>query len=143
MQHRPFVASIRLPLLASLAAATILDAGIAAAETWVITDQSHPTVGDADRHVLLDGATQLEAELAAGLPPDADKAAAMVQQRLTQGGTDLQRRNAAVYQGVTDAWSLGIIKVPAVVVDRRYVVYGEANVARAVARVEQHRREQP
>jgi hypothetical protein len=29
------------------------------------------------------------------------------------------------------------------VVDRRYVVYGEANVERAVARIEQHKREQP
>ncbi len=114
-----------------------------ATEVWVITDRAHPVTGPADRHILLDGVAQLEAELAAGLPPDADKAAGIVRQRVRQGGTDLQRRIAAAYQGVTDAWSLGIIKVPAVVVDRRYVVYGEANVARAVARVEQHRREQP
>ncbi|MCL4760056.1 MAG: TIGR03757 family integrating conjugative element protein [Rhodocyclaceae bacterium] len=143
MQHRPFVASIRLPLLASLAAATILEAGIAAAETWVITDQSHPTVGDADRHVLLDAPTRLEIELASGLPSDPEQATAVVQHRLKQGGTDLQHRIAATYQGVADAWSLGITKVPAAVLDRRYVVYGDTDVERAVARIEQHKRERP
>ncbi len=142
MQYRPFVASIRLPLLASLTAAMILGAGIAAAETWVVTDQSHPTVGNADRQVLLDAPARLELELASGLPSAPEQAAAIVRRRLKQGGTDLQRRIAAAYQGVTDAWGLGITKVPAVVVDRRYVVYGDTDVARAVARVEQHRREQ-
>ena len=57
--------------------------------------------------------------------------------------TILQRRLASAYQGVTDAWSLGITSLPAVVVDQRYVVYGEPDVARAVARIEQHRRPQP
>jgi integrating conjugative element protein (TIGR03757 family) len=46
-------------------------------------------------------------------------------------------------RGVADAWSLGITTIPAVVVDQRYVVYGEPDVARAVARIEQHRRAQP
>ncbi len=44
---------------------------------------------------------------------------------------------------MTDAWSLGITAVPAVVVDQRYVVYGEPDVARAIARIEQHRRTEP
>lgn len=30
------------------------------------------------------------------------------------------------------AWSLGITKIPAVVVDRRYVVYGESDMAKAL-----------
>ncbi|MEN1465372.1 DUF1525 domain-containing protein, partial [Pseudomonas aeruginosa] len=47
------------------------------------------------------------------------------------------------YQGVTDAWSLDVTTIPAVVVDQRFVVYGEPDVARAVARIEQHRRTQP
>lgn len=114
-----------------------------ATEVWVITDRDHPVTGQADRHILLDGVTQLESELATGLPSDADKAAGIVRQRLSQAGTDLQRRFAATWQRVTDAWSLGITKIPAVVVDRRFVVYGEANVAHAVARIEQHQREQP
>ena len=58
-------------------------------------------------------------------------------------GNDEPSRLASAYQGVTDAWSLGITSLPAVVVDQRYVVYGEPDVARALARIEQHRRPQP
>jgi integrating conjugative element protein (TIGR03757 family) len=47
------------------------------------------------------------------------------------------------YQGVVDAWSLGIITIPAVVVDQRYVVYGEPDVAKAVVLIEAHLRTQP
>ncbi|UYT22252.1 integrating conjugative element protein [Pseudomonas paraeruginosa] len=85
----------------------------------------------------------LEADLAANLPSDPERASTIVQQRLKQGGTDLQRRIGTAYQGIADAWSLGVTKVPAIVADRRYVVYGETDVARAVARIDQYRRTQP
>lgn len=114
-----------------------------AADTWGITDQAHPVVGDADRRILLDAPTQLEAELASGLPSDPSQAAALVQQRLNQGGADLQRRIGRAYQDVADAWGLGIARIPAVVVDRRYVVYGEPDVARAVARIDVFRSARP
>ncbi|VFR85170.1 hypothetical protein ISE2_3740 [plant metagenome] len=113
------------------------------AETWVITDQAHGVSGKADRLILLDAPARIEAELAYGLPSAAGQAESVVRERLNQGGPDLQRRIAAAYQGVTDAWSLGITSIPAVVVDQRYVVYGEPDVARAIARIEQHRRVQP
>ena len=74
---------------------------------------------------------------------DPAQAAAIVQQRLQDGGTPLQQRLADAYQGVIDAWSLGITRIPAVVVDRRYVVYGETDVSRALARIEEYRRTQP
>lgn len=85
----------------------------------------------------------LEAELADNLPTDPERASAIVQQRLKLGGADMQRRIGTAYQGIADAWSLGVTKVPAIVVDRRYVVYGETDVARAVARIDQYRRTQP
>ena len=66
-----------------------------------------------------------------------------MQQRLRDGGQALQRRIGNAYQSVADAWGLGIAKVPSVVVDRRYVVYGEPDVARALARIEAHRKTQP
>lgn len=115
-----------------------------AADVVVVTDSRHPvkTMGG-ERLIELDEAPRIEAELSANLPTDPDQATALVKRRLTQGGTDLQRRIATAYQGATDAWSLGITAVPAVVVDQRYVVYGEPDVARAVARIEQHRRAQP
>jgi integrating conjugative element protein (TIGR03757 family) len=40
---------------------------------------------------------------------------------------------------VLDAFSLGVTKVPAVVVDRRYVVYGEHDVAAALALIAAYR----
>ncbi|EDT3379598.1 TIGR03757 family integrating conjugative element protein [Pseudomonas aeruginosa] len=115
-----------------------------AADVVVVTDSHHPvkTMGG-ERLIELDEASLIEAELSAQLPANAEQATAIVKGRLNQGGADLQRRIASAYQGVADAWSLGITTIPAVVVDQRYVVYGEADVARAIARIEQHRRAAP
>ena len=116
----------------------------AAAEVLAITDSGHPVqVAAGTRVIELDLPARIEAELAAGLPTDPTQAAAIVQQRLREGGQDLQRRLGRAYQDVTQAWGLGITKLPAVVVDRRYVVYGESDVARAAARIETYRRTQP
>jgi len=87
--------------------------------------------------------SRIEAELSAGLPADPGQAEAIAQRRLREGKETLQRRLGAAYQGVTDAWDLGVAKVPAVVVDRRYVVYGEPDVARAVARIDAYRSTRP
>ena len=115
-----------------------------AADVVVVTDSRHPvkTMGG-ERLIELDEGPRIEAELSAQLPADPEQATAIVKRRLNNGGADLQRRIAAAYQGVADAWSLGVTSIPAVVVDQRYVVYGEPDVARAVARIEQHRRTQP
>ena len=69
--------------------------------------------------------------------------AALVRQRLYAGGEALQRRIGQAYQGVADAWGLGVARIPAVVVDRRYVVYGEPDVPRAIARIDAYRSTQP
>ena len=115
-----------------------------AADVVVVTDSRHPvkTMGG-ERLIELGETPRIEAELSADLPADPERAAAIVRQRLNQGGTDLQRRIGTAYQGVADAWSLGVAAIPAVVVDQRYVVYGEPDVARAVSRIEQYRRTQP
>lgn len=116
----------------------------AAAEVLAITDSGHPVqVAAGTRVIELDLPARIEAELAAGLPTDPTQAAAIVQQRLREVERDLQRRIGRAYQDVADAWGLGIAKVPAVVVDRHYVVYGESDVARAAARIETYRRTQP
>ncbi len=145
MRHPAFFATtpVRHPWLVAGIAILALATRTAAAEVWVITDSHHPVLGQADRHLILDAATVLEAELADNLPTDPERASVIVQQRLKLGGTDLQRRIGTAYQGVADAWSLGVAKVPAIVVDRRYVVYGETDVARAVPRIDQYRRTQP
>jgi len=126
------------------AALAVFSPATFAADVVVVTDSRHPvkTMGG-ERLIELDEARRIEAELSAELPAAPEQAAATVKRRLSQGGADLQRRIASAYQGVTDAWSLGITSIPAVVVDQRYVVYGEPDVARAVARIEQRRRTQP
>ena len=122
----------------------LLGQDASAADVLVVTDSRHPVQSASGARVIeLDLPERIEAELAAGLPADPGRAAALVQQRLRDGGQALQRRIGSAYQGVADAWGLGLAKVPAVVVDRRYVVYGEPDVARAVARIESHRRAQP
>lgn len=90
----------------------------------------------------LDGPASVEARLSARLPADPKRATAIVQRRLQNGGAALQRSLATAYQGVTDAWSLGVTKIPAVVVDRRYVIYGVPDVNRAVSLIEEYRSKQ-
>lgn len=107
---------------------------------WVITDRWHPVRGEADRLTELDAPKCIEAELSRRLPKDPQEARAQVQGRLR---ADAHRRLVQAYQDVAEAWRLGVDKILAVVVDRRYVVYGETDVTRAVARVEQWRRAQP
>jgi integrating conjugative element protein (TIGR03757 family) len=117
----------------------------AAAEVWVITDSQHPVSWTQipDRVIELDAPQRLEAQLSARLPTDTQQAADLARQRLTQGGQDWQQRLQYAYQGVVDAWRLGIVTIPAVVVDRRYVVYGESDLDQAVARVAHYREVQP
>lgn len=115
-----------------------------AADVLVFTDSRHPVQAPAGVHIIeLDQPARIEAELAVRLPADPAQAEALMRQRLREGGTDLQRRIGLAYQGVADAWGLGIAKVPAVVVDRLYVVYGEPDVARAVARIDAYRSARP
>ena len=128
----------------ALVMALTMMAHAAAANVRVFTDRHHAIEAPAGVYVVeLDAPARIEAELAADLPADPAQAAAIVRQRLQDGGTPLQQRLADAYQGVTDAWSLGVTKIPAVVVDRRYVVYGETDVPRALARIEEYRRMQP
>jgi integrating conjugative element protein (TIGR03757 family) len=114
----------------------------AAAEVLVVTDSRHPVeAASGARIVELDLPTRIEAELSATLPADPDRAAAIARQRLDDKA--LQRRLRQAYQDVADVWGLGVGTIPAVVVDRRFVIYGEADTARAVARIEQYRRMHP
>ncbi|MBN3043716.1 TIGR03757 family integrating conjugative element protein [Pectobacterium brasiliense] len=115
-----------------------------ATDVLAVTDTRHPmqNLGNT-RLIELDRPSLIEAELAANLPQDPAHAASIVQQRLREGGTALQQRINEAYQDVVDAWSLGITTLPAVIVDQRYVVYGEPDIARAVEVINMHRRAQP
>ncbi|PAU65921.1 integrating conjugative element protein [Pseudomonas sp. PIC25] len=136
-------AASRRPLAAVLCLALLAPVAVAA-DVLVVTDSRHPVQAPAGVRVIeLDQPAHIEAELTARLPADPAQAEALVRQRLLDGGADLQRRIGQAYQGVADAWGLGIVKIPAVVVDRRYVVYGEPDMARAVARIDAYRSARP
>ena len=116
-----------------------------AADVLVVTDRHHPMrVRSTVRVIELDAAERLvESQLEAQLPADPQQAATIARQRLKNGGAALQKRLALAYQSVVEAWSLGITKIPAVVVDRKFVVYGEPDVNRAVSLIEQYGSTQP
>lgn len=113
----------------------------ARAEAWAVTDSAHPlSLPPAVRLIQLDAGERLEAQLSTGLPTDPAQAALALRQRL-QGPAGVRRGQelAAAQQGLVEAWSVGVQKLPAVVVDRRYVVYGETDVSQALARIDAYR----
>lgn len=131
-------------LLAAGLCAVLLTPLAWADDILVITDSLHPVQVPAGvRTIELDRPEYLKARLATQLPTDSTRSALLVQQRLKEGGTALQQQFGMAYQDVVDAWALGVTKIPAVVVDRRFVVYGEPDVAKAVALIEEYRRAQP
>ncbi|MDU8456760.1 TIGR03757 family integrating conjugative element protein [Pseudomonas syringae group sp. J254-4] len=116
-------------------------ASFASAETWIITDRNHPVQAPAHvRLILLDESERLEAKLSEGLPANQQQAIAIMQQRLKSSDAQrLQRDLALAQQDLVDAWSMGVTKVPAVVVDSKFVVYGETNATAAEYRIAQWR----
>ncbi|POR57280.1 integrating conjugative element protein [Pseudomonas syringae pv. syringae] len=114
---------------------------LANAETWIVTDRNHPVHAPSRvRLILLDESEKLEAKLSEGLPANQQQAIAIMQQRLKSSDAQrLQRDLALSQQDLVDAWSMGVTKVPAVVVDRKFVVYGETNATAAENRIAQWR----
>ncbi|WP_161437875.1 MULTISPECIES: TIGR03757 family integrating conjugative element protein [Pseudomonas] len=111
------------------------------AETWIVTDRNHPVQAPAHvRLILLDESERLEAKLSEGLPANQQQAISIMQQRLKSSDAQrLQRDLALAQQDLVDAWSMGVTKVPAVVVDRKFVVYGGTNATTAENRIAQWR----
>ncbi|WP_153786084.1 TIGR03757 family integrating conjugative element protein [Pseudomonas sp. EMN2] len=128
----------RAVLLLVVALAT----GTAHAETWAITDAAHPltSVPGNVRVIKLDDQQRIEEQLSKKLPPNPHQAALAARQLMgTPAGAALMQQLAAAQQGNADAWSVGVSKVPAVVVDRRYVVYGQPDVTAAMQTIIQAR----
>ncbi|WP_296180328.1 TIGR03757 family integrating conjugative element protein [Pseudomonas sp. UBA1879] len=114
-------------------------------ETWVVTDRAHPiTDSNGVRVIFLDEQERLEEQLTQQLPSNLSQAPETIQSYLSSSaGINFQHDLTQAQQGTTDAWSLGIEKIPAVIVDRRFVVYGEADVKAAVEKIERFRNAQP
>ncbi|MCF5166483.1 TIGR03757 family integrating conjugative element protein [Pseudomonas congelans] len=134
----PFSCKNRMAFLILIAA---IQVPFVNAETWIVTDRNHPVQAPARvRLILLDESERLEAKLSEGLPPNQQQAIAIMQKRLKSNDAQrLQRDLALAQQNLVDAWSMGVTKVPAVVVDRKFVVYGETNATAAENRIAQWR----
>ena len=111
-----------LPALALLACS-------AQADVIAFTLSSIPLETDGATVYVLDEGDRFAAALGAGLPGDPVEALAEVRRRLaTPEGRAARRRIEAASAGRAQAVRLGIGKLPAVVVDGRYVVYGVRDV---------------
>ncbi|ECQ8982868.1 TIGR03757 family integrating conjugative element protein [Salmonella enterica subsp. enterica] len=108
----------------------------------VYTNHSHPPSGVAGdtRVVWLDAPEQLQQSLFGTLtsdPGEAERRAQAVSH--SAGWQQKQAELALAYQGLLQAWSLGLQKYPAVVSDDQYVVYGTADVVVAEGLFHSHR----
>lgn len=139
MFHTPLCRGLMQQRL--LAIALLSACACAQGETWVFTDHAHPVINTVNHRVIfLDEQQRLEERLTSKLPADPTQAAATIQTYLASTeATRFQHELTQAQQGTTDAWSLGLEKIPAVVVDRRYVVYGEPDVDKAISLVDKAR----
>lgn len=129
-----------LGALLALALSCAAGAGAEAPDVAAFTLSSIPVrAGGAVVHEL-DVRDRLTASLGAGLPADPARALDEARRRAgSPGGRALRRDLAAAAAGNALAARLGVERVPAVVVDGRYVVYGVRDVRRAVAIVSEWR----
>lgn len=142
--QRAFAAGVALVLAAAMAL------GASAAEATgsrveVFTVDAMPVVNARDASVHhVDAILRLEQQLSANLPSDPTRAQAIVAQRISKLGPGLE--HAARRSAITLARcaQLGIQRVPAIVFDGRWVVYGvtDVDVARRIfsARTSDNRR---
>ncbi|EFS5380637.1 TIGR03757 family integrating conjugative element protein [Salmonella enterica] len=117
-----------LPLLALMLSAPSL------ASTVVYTDRHHlpANVQSDTRVVYLDETEQLAESLFGPLSKNSVQAEHQAQSIIHS--PEWKQRQAVMvraYQGLIQAWQLGLKKYPAVVFDERDVVYGTADVALA------------
>lgn len=120
---------------------TLLASTAASGEIILITTNQTPLAATKNiRTINLGLPAILEADLSSALPANPAEAQAIATQRITP---DLAAQLTKAHQNVTDAWSMGVTKVPAVVVDRKYVIYGETNVQRALDRIAEYQRKEP
>ncbi|PHM55872.1 MULTISPECIES: TIGR03757 family integrating conjugative element protein [Xenorhabdus] len=111
------------------------------ANTVVYTDSQHtPThLTPETRVVWLDAAEQQQKQIFSQLSTDPQQAAVQAQAILQSPQWRQQEQQLIkAYRAVVQAWQSGVQKYPAVVFDDREVVYGTADVAKALALREQH-----
>jgi len=108
-----------------------------AIEVFTIAGEPVINVPSGAAVIELDAPGRLDALLSQQLPSDPDVAAALMRERMaTAEWQETADRYADSYLGLARAWHLGVEKVPAVVIDGRYVIYGQPDVAEALREAE-------
>ena len=107
----------------------------------VVTDRHHPVINlPPDTRVIeLDATESLLKQRFSDLPSDPTQAQKIARTRLQNTEENFQNALRIALQGTVDAWSLGITKIPAVIVDQRYVVYGQHDVGKALLQIQAYR----
>ena len=86
----------------------------------------------------LDASARLDAEFSYGLSENPQTALEQLKKKLEVQGESLYRRYQTHYTGLARARVLGVLKVPAVVVNGQYVVYGEADVSVSLRKIKKY-----
>jgi len=104
----------------------------------VVHDDAHPVVNIPEhaRVIRLDTPEAILHEVSAGLPANVEQAALAAKEILDDS---IHQKLHDALQDIVDAWALGVQKIPAVIVDQRYVIYGEADVTKALDAIRQYR----
>lgn len=108
--------------------------GASAAQTVIYTTARYPMVHPQPGVVVqtLEDVNEREQALFPALSPNPQQAEQQARLRMQQPDWKAQEaRLTRAYQALMDAYTLGIKKIPAVVFDDRYVVYGTTDVALA------------
>lgn len=107
------------------------------AATVVYTDSHYPPLNASSGQVIyLDAPDTVQRQLFGELPADPVQAAQIAKNIIqSPDWQQKQQQITLAYKGVLQAYSLKLVKYPAVVFDDRYVVYGTADVALAEARL--------
>ncbi|MBX9495283.1 TIGR03757 family integrating conjugative element protein [Yersinia enterocolitica] len=114
----------------------------AQAATVVYTDSQHsPSELDSEyQAIYLDAPATIQHDVFGTLPADAHQAEQ--QAKTVLQSPDWQQKEQQItqaYQGVIQAYRIGLKKYPAVVFDGRYVVYGTTDVALAEAKLVEYK----
>ncbi|WP_417329719.1 TIGR03757 family integrating conjugative element protein [Halomonas cupida] len=123
------------PVVASIAWCSGATAGV---EVFTVAGEPIINAPASAAVVELDAPARLDAQISRDLPADPDRAKQILQSRMS--GPEWQatlKRYGETYTSVARAWMLGIEKIPAVVLNGRYVVYGEPDVRVALEEIDQ------
>lgn len=124
--------ALRIRMLVGCALVVAVGSAAAQVEVFTVAGQPVTHVPTGANVIEIDTPARLDKRLSEDLPGDKAAAAKAVRKRLPE----FKSAYDSAYDGLLRAWRLGVKRVPAVVVDGEYVVYGQPNVDAAMTEIE-------